>query len=142
MLCNEGVWFFFEIWSQHSPYATTNLGILLHKMQYPSSCWIFWIISLQVEQSLKCRKKKVIYKKSDFPHSFLSLFIILAIEHKISRDQIEIFLIEVIERWNIKLFSSLHYICFGTVAEKSFYTSIFDLFQFISTRTLLMLASV
>ena len=38
VLCNEGVWFFFEIWSQHSPYATTNLGILLHKMQYPSSC--------------------------------------------------------------------------------------------------------
>ena len=39
------------------------------------------------------RKKKVIYKKSDFPFALLSLLIILAIEVKLSRDQIKIFLI-------------------------------------------------
>ena len=81
-------------------------------------------------------------QKSDSPFSFLSLFIILAREHKISRDKVKVFLIKIIERCNIKLVSSFHNICLGKVAEKSFYTSIFDLFQFIFTCTLLMLASV
>ena len=57
------------------------------------------------------RYKKESYKqKSDlqFPFSFLSLFIILAIENKISRNQMKIFLLKIIERGNIKLSSSLN----------------------------------
>ena len=38
-------------------------------------------------------KRKLYTKKSDFPFALLSLFIILAIELKLSRDQIKIFLI-------------------------------------------------
>ena len=52
------------------------------------------------------------------------------------------FLSKIIKRLNIKLFSLLHNIGLGKVAEKSFYTSMFDLFQFIFTHTLMMLASV
>ena len=88
------------------------------------------------------QKKESYLQKSDFPFSFLSLIIIPAIEHKISRDQIKIFLMKIVERLNIKFFSLLHNICLGKVAGKSFYASIFDLFQFIFTCTLLMLASV
>ena len=87
------------------------------------------------------QKKKVINKNVIFHFSF-SLFIILAIEHKISRDQIKIFFTKITERGNIKVYSSLHNICLGKVVEKSFYTSIFNLFQFIFTLALLMLASV
>ena len=42
-------------------------------------------------------KKESYIQKSGFPFSFLSLFIILAMEQKISRDQIKIFLIKIIE---------------------------------------------
>ena len=35
---------------------------------------------------------------------------------------------KIIERWNIKLFSSLRNICLRKVAEKSFYTRIFEIF--------------
>ena len=43
-------------------------------------------------------KKESHVQKSDFPFCFLSLFIILAIEHEISKYQIKIFLIKIIER--------------------------------------------
>ena len=43
-------------------------------------------------------KEESCKQKSDFSFSFLSLFIILAIKHKISRDQMKIFLIKTIER--------------------------------------------
>ena len=73
------------------------------------------------------RKKKESYiQKSNVPFSFLSLFIILPIEHKISRDQLKIFLMKIIERWNIEISSSLRNIYLGKV---SFFTSIFDLFS-------------
>ena len=87
-------------------------------------------------------KKESFIQKSDFPFSFLTLFIILATEHKISGNQIKIFFYKNNEKYNIKLFFSLHNICLGKVAEKSYHTSIFDLFQFIFKRTLLLLATV
>ena len=42
--------------------------------------------------------------KSDFLFFFLSLFIILSIEHKILRNQIKIICIKVIERWKLNYF--------------------------------------
>ena len=78
-----------------------------------------------------------VYKKVIFHFSF-SLFIILAKEGKISRDHTKISLKEITERWNIKLFSSLHNICRWKLTEKSFDTSIFDLFQFVFTPTFLI----
>ena len=120
-------------------YVTPKIPMLvfmLNVLNYINASWPVCKMYLR-------EKKESYVQKSDFPFSFLSLFTILAIEHKISTDQIKIFLIKIILRWrNIKIFSSLHNICLGKVAEKSFNTSIFDLFQFIFTHALLMLASV
>ena len=44
------------------------------------------------------QKKESYIQKSDFPFFLLCLFIILAIEHKILRDQIKIFITKTIER--------------------------------------------
>ena len=125
------------------PGCKGKLGMFLQKMQCHSSSWVFWIITVSravCKVYLRQKKESYIQKQNDFPFSFPSLFTILAIEHKIYRDK---------KKTNYKnhrkvknLFSSLHNICLGKVAEKSFYTSIFDHFQFIFTRTFLMLASV
>ena len=55
-----------------------------------------------------CKQKKESYvQKSDFPFSFLSLFIILEIEHKVSRNQIKIFLIKTIQRYKNNIIRTL-----------------------------------
>ena len=55
-----------------------------------------------------CKQKNESYiQKSDFPFSFLSLFIILEIEHKVSRNQIKIFLIKTIQRYKNNVIRSL-----------------------------------
>ena len=54
------------------------------------------------------RLKKESYIQKMIFHFTFSLFIILAIEHKVSRDQIKIVLIKIIERSSINLSSSLH----------------------------------
>ena len=46
---------------------------------------------------LRCEKERYI-PKNDFPFSFLSLLIPLAIGHKTSIDKMKIFLLKIIER--------------------------------------------
>ena len=98
--------------------------------------WNYITVSKAVCKVYLRYEKESYIQKSDVPLSFLALFIILATEYKyytknipykVNR-KVKYFLrciIYVWEKW-----------------QKSFYTSIFDFFQYIFTGTLLMLASV
>ena len=83
--------------------------MFLQKMQCHSSSRVFWIITVSRavrKVYLRQKKESYIQKQNGFPFSFLSLFTILAIEHKIWRDKKKKKkkkkqIMKIIERWNI-----------------------------------------
>ena len=65
------------------------------------------LIYITVSRAVCQQKKESYIQKSDFPFFFLSLFIILEIEQKVSRNQIKIFLIKTIQRYKNNVIRTL-----------------------------------